>query len=420
MSGPSRRQLLTTAGVAAGGAAATGLGLVAVRAARTDGAAPATATTPAAGATDGTSGGTSGGTAAADAARALRVEPFHGPHQNGVATPAPEHATFVALDLRRDTGRAEVARLMRLLSDDAAYLTQGRAALADTEPWLAARPAGLTVTFGWGPRLFDLAGLAAQRPAALADLPAFRGEKLEDRWSGGDLLLQVCADEPTTVSHAVRMLTKDARRFATVRWVQNGFKTPASAGTPRNLLGQVDGTVNPKDAELDAAVWHEGAPDWFAGGTVLVLRRISLTLETWDAFDPAGKELVLGRRLDTGAPLTGTDESDLADLDAVDEQGFPVIDDTAHIRLAKARTPAEVMLRRGFNFDAGPGADGSADVGLLFAAYQRDPRTAFVPVQRRLAATDAMNRWVSHVGSAVFALPPGCAEGGFVGEGLLA
>ncbi|MBI4942978.1 MAG: peroxidase, partial [Actinobacteria bacterium] len=136
MSGPSRRQLLTTAGVAAGGAAATGLGLVAVRAARTDGAAPAATAPPAAGTP-------AGGTATADAARALRVEPFHGAHQNGVATPAPEHATFVALDLRRDTGRAEVGRLMRLLSEDAAYLTQGRAALADTEPWLAARPAGL-------------------------------------------------------------------------------------------------------------------------------------------------------------------------------------------------------------------------------------------------------------------------------------
>ena len=413
MTGPSRRQLLATAGAAAGGAAVTGLGFVAVRAGQDEGRAAAAPAQAAPGPT---------GTDAEDSARAQRVEPFHGAHQNGVATPAPEHSAFVALDLLKDTGRDEVARLMRLLSDDAARLTQGRPALADTEPWLAQRPAGLTVTFGWGPRLFAVAGLDAQRPAGVADLPAFRGDRVEDRWSHGDLLLQICADEPTTVSHAVRMLTKDARRFARVRWVQNGFKTPASAGTPRNLLGQVDGTVNPKTGtpEFAAAVWHEGGPDWFTGGTVLVLRRVALGLETWDAFDVAGKELVLGRRLADGAPLTGKAEADLADLDAVDAQGFPVIDEHAHIRLAKARTPAETMLRRGYNYDMGPGPDGAADVGLLFAAYQRDPRTAFEPVQRRLAASDLMNKWVTHVGSAVFALPPGCAEGGFVGDTLLA
>jgi dye decolorizing peroxidase len=77
------------------------------------------------------------------------------------------------------------------------------------------------------------------------------------------------------------------------------------------------------------------------------------------------------------------------------------------------------MLRRGYSYDDGPTPDGAPDAGQLFAAYQADAATAFVPVQARLAEVDVMNLWITHAGSAAFVIPPGCAEGGFVGEGLL-
>ena len=44
----------------------------------------------------------------------------------------------------------------------------------------------------------------------------------------------------------------------------------------------------------------------------------------------------------------------------------------------------------------------------------------FVPVQRRLAASDALNTWATHVGSAAFAVPPGAAPGEWVGQRVLA
>ena len=55
----------------------------------------------------------------------------------------------------------------------------------------------------------------------------------------------------------------------------------------------------------------------------------------------------------------------------------------------------------------------------LFAAYQRDPAHQFVPVQRRLAEADAMNPWVTTIGSAVFAILPGVTDGAYLGESLL-
>jgi dye decolorizing peroxidase len=279
---------------------------------------------------------------------------------------------------------------------------------------------------GFGPGFFSRLGLESARPRSVATLPVFRGDRLDARWGQADLMLHVGTDDPTILAHTVRMLVKDARTFATVRWTQRGFRSTAAAGasaagTPRNLLGQVDGTVNPvaASAAFDAAVWADG-PAWFRGGTVMVLRRVRMDLEAWDAFDPAGRDVVLGRRAVDGSPLTGTTESDVPDLTAVDAQGFPVIEDNAHIRLAHAQSPAEVMLRRGYNYDEGPDAGGTADVGLLFVAYQADADRAFVPVQKRLAASDLLNRWVTHVGSAVFAVPPGCAPGEYLGQALLA
>jgi dye decolorizing peroxidase len=152
---------------------------------------------------------------------------------------------------------------------------------------------------------------------------------------------------------------------------------------------------------------------------MLVLRRIQMDVDTWDDLGRPAKEMAVARRLSDGSPVTGGREQDKPDLTAVDDQGFPVVAAEAHVARATARLPAERMLRRGFSFDDGPGPDGESDAGLLFAAYQADAATAFVPVQQRLAQLDALNLWIKHVGSAAFVIPPGCAEGDFIGQQLI-
>ncbi len=76
------------------------------------------------------------------------------------------------------------------------------------------------------------------------------------------------------------------------------------------------------------------------------------------------------------------------------------------------------ILRRSFSFTDGADERGQLDASLFFVCFQRDPRKQFVPLQRRLAENDLLNEYISHTGSAVFALPPGAREGGYVGEGL--
>lgn len=352
------------------------------------------------------------------------IEQFHGPHQAGVSTAPQANALFVALDLRPGAGRTQLAAVLKLWSTDAARLTQGRPALADTEPELALRPARLTVTVGLGPAVFGRAGLARRQPATVYEMPPFGTDRLEPRWCGGDLLLQLCADDPMALTHAARVLLKNVRSLVVPRWRQSGFRHAAGAdrsgATMRNLMGQVDGTANLRTpAEFDRHVWDDGEQHpWFAGGTVLVLRRIRAEMDTWDELDRESKELTVGRRLDTGAPLTGERESDEPDLTAA-VGGITVIPPNAHIALARHRTADELMLRRPYNYDDPPAPGTTTDSGLLFAAYQRDPGSSFIPVQRRLAAADALNRWVTTIGSATFAILPGVAPGEYLGQSLL-
>ncbi|MDN4646439.1 Dyp-type peroxidase [Arthrobacter sp. PsM3] len=352
------------------------------------------------------------------------VVPFHGDRQAGITTAPQAHGVFVALDLRPGTTRAQVRALLRLLSDDAANLCAGQPALADTEAELARVPARLTVTFGVGPGL--VAAVApALAPGWLKPLPAFSIDRLQPGFSDGDLLLQICADDPLTVAHAQRMLLKDSRSFATVRWVQTGFRRSYGSEKPgttmRNLFGQVDGTSNPAPGSTDEerVVWGGGEiPAWTGNGTSVVIRRIAMNLDKWDELDRVGREESVGRRLASGAPLTGTQEHDEPDFAAVSKLGFPVISDVSHLRRARPEDRSQRIFRRGYNYDAAPGAGGVSDSGLIFVSYQSDVGKQFTPIQRRLDEMDMLNQWTTPVGSAVFAIPPGCREGGFVGDVL--
>lgn len=362
---------------------------------------------------------TSPETAPPDALGHSTVDPF-GAHQAGIATPLQAHASVVGLTLLPTTDASALRRLMKLLTDDIVRLSQGRPALADPVPELAPLPANLTVTVGFGPRVFDRPGLTGARPGWLAPLPIFTGDQLDPAYTGADLVLQICSDDPVTVSHTQRVLLTDAAAFASVGWVQRGFHRAAGTTVPgtvgRNLLGQVDGIINPVPgtADFDQVVWSD-APDWFVGGTGMVVRRARMELDTWTALDRAGREDVIGRTLADGSPLTGGGPTDPVDLDAVDERGLSVIAPTAHVRLAAPTNPDERIFRRPYNYD--DGRDGQA--GLIFIAFAADIVRQYLSIQQRLAEADLLNTWVVHVGSAVAAVPPGFAPGGYIGDTLL-
>lgn len=365
------------------------------------------------------------GAHAADMARVVPTTvPFFGAHQAGIATAPQKNGAFLAFTLKPGVTRERFAGVMRLVTDDAARLTQGEPALPDNDPQLARDPGRLTFTVGFARTLFDKLGLTGAIPAGFADIPNYPIDQLNEDYCGGDLVVHIGSDDALSLSHAMRQVSRTLLSFATPRWTQRGFVGDAgrnpTTGTARNLFGQLDGTVNPGRFGLpfDDYVWARNV-GWYTGGTMLVVRRIAMNLPTWDKLDESDKENVIGRRLETGAPLTGSREQDVPDLDAVDDVNLPIIDAGAHVRRAAPSTASERFLRRPLNFDDGLLPDGQPNAGLLFAAYAANIETQYLPVQNRVAQHDLLNKWTTTIGSATFVIPPGCQPGGFIGEGLL-
>lgn len=357
--------------------------------------------------------------------------PFHGGHQAGIGTPAQDRLAFASFDLST-TSRADLRQLLQEWTAAAAAMCAGRqvpggsstlaAPPADTGEAVGLSPARLTVTIGFGPSLFDHRfGLAARRPAALAAIPALPRDDLQAQLCGGDIGIQACADDPVVAFHVIRNLARIGRAYAAIRWSQLGFgrtsSTSAAQQTPRNLLGFKDGTRNihgEDTATMDRHVWVGGEGDqaWMRGGSYLVTRRIRMRIEAWDRDPLADQENVFGRQKASGAPLTGGTETATPDLARRGRDGQPMIAAHAHIRLANRETNGGVqILRRGYSYTDGTLANGELDAGLFFIVFQQDPRRQFMPLQRKLGSMDALNEYISHTSSALFACPPGVRDG---------
>jgi len=282
----------------------------------------------------------------------------------------------------------------------------------------------LTITFGVSAQFFvkdgiDRFGIKAKRPQALIELPHFAQDALQPEWTGGDIVVQVCADDQQVAFHALRNLIRRARGIATMRWNQAGFQRTKQADlkgeTVRNLFGFKDGTGNPnvKDpAQLNQHVWVQSSdgPDWMAGGSYMVYRRIQMRLEVWDRTNLSDQELTFGRHRDSGAPLGGTDE-----FEPLQPKKLP---DVSHARIAHGDGSIKI-LRRSYSYaDGMDRKTGTLNAGLLFICYQRDPIKQFIPMQHRLAKNDKLNEYIVHRGSGLFACFPGVKKGSYIGEGL--
>lgn len=353
---------------------------------------------------------------------------FDGAHQAGVATPSQAHLNLVGFGLKDGIGKRDVQNLMRLWTEDARALCTAETPRGSLEPEMTQVPANLTVTCGWGEGFFKVAGV--DKPKWLGDVKKFSKDKLQKEWGQTDLVLQICCDDATTASHVMRHMVRSAVDYAQVEWVQQGFLNAngslAKGATPRNLFGQVDGTVNPRTEEaLDEQVWIEDGA--FAGGTAMVVRRIQMNLDTWEELDRTSRENSLGRDLATGAPLSGGTEHDTVDLEARDKYGLKIVDKNSHVALSMPpkEHPEQRLLRRQYNYDlppnpASPELKGQlSNAGLVFICFQKDPRTQFEPIQERLDGSDMLNTWITHIGSAMYFVPAGTEPTTYWGENLL-
>lgn len=363
--------------------------------------------------------------------------PFRGERQAGIITEAQDRMHFATFDVTTNN-RDDVIKMLADWTEMAERMTQGHEAFkngatgqnpyappSDTGEALGLPPSQLTLTIGFGPSFFvkdgvDRFGIADKKPAELVDLPKFPNEKIDPARSGGDIVVQACANDPQVAVHAIRNLARIGFGTVAVRYSQLGFgrtsSTTRSQTTPRNLFGFKDGTANMRADETDKLndfVWvRDGdGPAWLTGGTYLVARRIRMRIEQWDRTTLLEQERVIGRRKGTGAPMGLSDEFQELDFDLKDKKNEPLIDTAAHVRLASPQNLGGIeILRRGYNFTDGSDGFGHLDAGLFFIAFVRNPITQFVPMQNALSRSDAMNEYITPTSSAVFACPPGIPD----------
>ena len=343
---------------------------------------------------------------------------FYGKHQSGITTPMQKNIYFVVLDLHTKD-KEEIIQLFKdwtnysekLVNGDLVKKDGSNALLppSDTGETVGLNPYRLTLTFGVSASFLTKLGLEKKRPKLFRDLPAFPKEQLREQYTGGDIVIQACADDEQVAFHAVRNLIRKGRNKVTMKWSQSGF---AAIGdrmeTPRNLFGFKDGTANvTTEKDFDKVVWSD-SQDWMKNGSYMAVRRIIMHLETWDRTNLQEQENTFGRYKESGAPFGKTNEFDEVDLSLL-----PV---DSHVRLAK-----EVdlpILRRSYSYSDGiDPKTGQFDAGLLFIAFQKDP-DSFVKIQTNLGAVDKMNEYVTHIGSGLFACFGGVKKGGYIGQDL--
>ena len=377
----------------------------------------------------------------------LTTYPFRGDHQAGITTPAQDNMFTAAFDV----SATDVEDLKTLLSEWAVAAEQMTAGELiggqpssnkqlppkDTGEAWGYKPNGLTITFGVGKGLFvdadgkDRFGLAAKMPAVLKEgMPSFAGDQLHAAQSDGDLLVQACSNDAQVCVHAIRNLTRIAFGTAALRWSQVGYGRTSSTSvdqeTPRNLFGFKDGTNNIKAEDpadqLNEHLWvqpgDDAAASWMAGGTYYVARRIRMLAEVWDRLRLIEQEQTMGRDKRYGAPLSianptkASEEFTAVDYKAKDDKGETLVPADAHIAVVSPeQNQGRRMLRRGYNYTDGSDSLGQLQTGLFFIAFVRDPRTNFYPILDRMTKSDALQEYLKHEASALFAIPPGIKKG---------
>jgi len=355
-----------------------------------------------------------------------QVVEMYGEHQAGIVTPQQTYMYLASFKIIA-ADRAALIRLMKDWTKFSDLSTSGGTMRTGDNPMLPPSDTGetydlpasrLTVTFGFGPSLFgvggtDRYGLAGKLPNYLKDIPRMPREKLDAALSGGDVVVQVCADDQQVAFHAIRNFIRLSTGAATLNWLNEGFISGRPGTTPRNLFGFKDGTANvlhQTTEGYDQVVWAgEDEPEWIKGGTYMAFRKIRMLLEVWDRSSMAEQQDTFGRYKESGAAYGKQGE-----FDEVDSAKLP---DTAHVRLAKESK--QLIHRRGYSYTDGVDPrTGNVNAGLLFISYQRNPDEQFIPMLKLMQNNDKLNEYTLHIASGMFACPGGIRQGEYIGQKL--
>ncbi|MFP3019177.1 MAG: iron uptake transporter deferrochelatase/peroxidase subunit [Arsenophonus sp.] len=355
-----------------------------------------------------------------------KIIPFKGIHQSGVLTPEQKNSSFIALNVTSTT-LDELENLFKILTNRIAYLTQVQKTVINTNDKMPPDDSGilgsylkpdlLTITVSVGNSLFDSRfGLQKIKPIFLTDMNSFPNDRLESKWCGGDLLLQICANSQESVIYALRDILRHTSLYLFPLWKIEGFLPSRDIdrhSTPINLFGFKDGTGNAPANNtklMDEIIWiteKDYEPNWCKGGSYQVVRIIRFNLEFWDRTPLEDQENHFGRYKKTGAPIGKRQEIDSPEFEK-DPHGDRILFDS-HIRRAEPRNPERYtakLRRRSYNYSLGVNRNGLLDMGLIFVSYQKNLKTGFINTQKRLNG-EPLERYIKPFGGGYYFVLPG-------------
>jgi dye decolorizing peroxidase len=350
-------------------------------------------------------GGQTGATDVAPAASSgaartrLKAVDCWGPAQAGIVSPGrpQSYTVFTVFGGAAQMPAGDLRRVCAGLGHRIRQVTTGELAQIP-------EPGDLTVTVGVGlDQAVTLLGEKARVPA----LPVFAKDRISGQHTNGDLVVQVCASDLSVVTSAAAWLSQWLTTTGwRPRWTQMGARGEQSErGVSRNLFGFHDGIIAPHTpAELGRSVWMAppGAAAPLAGATVMVVRRLRLDVAAFGQLPVDRQEHVIGRRKDTGIPLSGGNQDSPIDLARKEADGTYLVPADSHARMAHpAETGKPLMLRRGYSYVNSPD-----DMGLIFICYQRDIGS-FVQTQYRLDRGDTLMKFATATASGAFVMLPG-------------
>ncbi|UBX49557.1 deferrochelatase/peroxidase EfeB [Providencia alcalifaciens] len=351
---------------------------------------------------------------------------YLGSHQAGVLTPEQKNASFIAFRITSTT-LDELQTLFTVLTQRIAFLTQVQKSTPNQNDKMPPaesgilgtliQPDALSVTVSLGDSLFDSRfGLEKLKPSQLVEMTSFPNDRLEDKWCGGDVVLQICANSQESVIYALRDILRHTSPYCFPLWKIDGFlpsRDIDKRSTPINLFGFKDGTGNaPTDDSklMDELIWvteDSKEPAWCVGGTYQAVRLIRFNLEFWDRTPLEDQENDFGRHKATGAPMGMKSEMDDPAFDK-DPHGDRVLFDS-HMRRAEPRNPTRYtakLRRRSYSYSLGLTDNGALDMGLIFVSYQKNLKTGFIDTQKRLNG-EPLERYIKPFGGGYYFVLPG-------------
>lgn len=356
-------------------------------------------------------------------------------HPCGIATMQQRYCTFAMFNMNAGTTRQDLQLLLARWTAAISIMQEGKP-LGDIRPSFSGSsvpkdvgecfeipPSSLTVTVGFGEKLFDdRFGISSFKPEKLVEFPRITNERLDPAQQGSDLGVQICADDSQVIFHALRTLAKIGRNKATISFMENGFQPTRQSTqqtTPRDLFGFRDGSTNPvEDKEFDSFIWVSGGDqEWLEGGSYMVYRRSAIIMAPWENMRISEQERLIGRRKDTGAPLSNPDgdEFTLPDLTAKDDNGNYLIDPNSHVAVTSDQRHGFKILRRAFNYWEGLTDHGDQNCGFLNMSFVNDPYN-YWKLRDDMGKYDILNEYYYDDRSGLYAVPQSPATGHYIGQ----